>query len=389
MSVLIRVNHELNATLNTLLVIHVYVFENCLKYCIDVVLTNFYYCFDHALLDVKIVRVDSIWCPCLVMNYSIYHLFYKVHMRVDYFVYYYSGCRMMLIELCLSLAEHLSLCCRSTLRFSLFFLSDAFLLLDNLIMAAISALPLTLPRPEIVNSLVTSAALDSDVGSILTHIDLKTATSASSLALGRLDYSHTVVADLSGLVSEDLVLCTATTAVVLATTAMPSFLDCSSEHVYFWLCNVVVSTIRIFSISPFLTPFFSGFIFGGGRSSRRPRCRGFSFCLRYCSHAWSRSRALDVEGCEIWSISIASSHANFGKECVDRVSLAIVVSSNTLSSALPRTGDVMSLYLRGMGPPLGFSHLAYLLPLILLYRRVYHDFVLLLLNFLSLHFLFV
>ena len=283
------------------------------------------------------------------------------------------NCNCEEIDLVLGLAEHFCLGCSPSLGFLLFFLPDTLLLLSNPLPAALAARPLTLPRSEVVDPCVTLRAEDPYESHVFLHSNFDAAASAGSIITGCFNYSNTVVADLADAIGENSECDTAASAIVLTATLSSSSFNCWLEVCFVFsprFCRRSFFCIFFTVGSISILPIFRVALIICHCCRHSCLCSWRGCLLRH--HFWHRIGLVallctcSMNG-DVLLVLAACVHANFGKECLDRVNwCCIIVLLNASGPLLPDTCSTMHLCYSPMMPHLRSIKLEFLRPLGLL-----------------------
>ena len=206
--VLVRVNHELDAAFNTMLLLaFTNLVENSVDYFINPVFTDVNNGINKAMLHVLIIRINLCSCCylcCITLYYNcIDYLLDETHVRVHFG---YSG--NLLIDFCKEsklfsgLRKHLLMFSSNSLLLFFFLSSDACLFLRDLIAAALAAPLLALSRSEVICPFMALLAVNLDDSLFIADIDSEVATVTLSLHADCIDNLHAVVAQLMNFICE-------------------------------------------------------------------------------------------------------------------------------------------------------------------------------------------
>lgn len=339
-------DHELDPAFNSLLVLDGDPLEDCFDNGIDLVLADRDDCFDHALshLNFSLIANRSTLMRLLLVLLLLFHDAID-DLSDEAFVGVRDHRRPCVqIDLISRFTEHLGLRGCSPLSLSLFFTSDLFLLFEDPLAAALSALTLSLPRSEIVDSHVAPLARDSDVSALVADDDFNRATDPGDVGLRSFDNLCTVMADLTLVIGVRSIVDPATPAVMtVASVAMPSTLDrhvrpvdCIGTNIFIVIIGISADFGRI------LVPF--SFIILPLSCRLRAFIRSDASAWRAGDELWgldsllSHSLRCPANGCKIRPVRIFScsgSAEHLCEELLDRVSGLIVVLLAGSLSLLP------------------------------------------------------
>ena len=210
MVVLVRMDHELDAALNTVLLALTNLLKDGTHDCVDTFLAHCDNGIDQLVLNCGIVRIypfcrirfEDRLLISILYNYGVDYTLYDPYIRVDSLRLRPGFHLNIKSELGLGLLEHSFLLSRNPCSFPLFFPSDFPLMLGDLVSSALAAPTLALTRAEVVDPSMTLAALDANNSLILIDNHSNLSLMLLSLALHSIDYLDTVVADAMHLVRE-------------------------------------------------------------------------------------------------------------------------------------------------------------------------------------------
>ena len=213
MRVLVWVHHELDSTLNSLLLLPLAdLVENGMEYLIDPALCrNSHNDIDHLMLHILCIQVNII-IDCHVSNYSIHDPPDEANIGIGSILLgATSRCRFP-TKLLFGLLEHLGLLGSHALPFNLLLLTNRSLVLGDLRPSALAAPSLALPRFEVVGPGVPPTAMYLNhsearhmllrhqllalIVFIVNHGDLNPATMAQSLGPHSLNNLDAIMAYL-------------------------------------------------------------------------------------------------------------------------------------------------------------------------------------------------
>ena len=204
MSVLVWVNHEFETALNAVLLVFVNALEDRSNYIFYAIFTNIDNCVNHSMLNFLIINIYySCFCVedrllTVLNNDSINYSFNESHIWISS-----NFCLTDRVhessfksELLLSLTEHLLLLLCDTLFIDLFFSSDSNLFLLYIFTTAILALALPSTRSEVVESLMSPLASNSNNSDTLVIVnDLNLTSITFCLVACCINNPNTVVAN--------------------------------------------------------------------------------------------------------------------------------------------------------------------------------------------------